>query len=84
MKARNRLILKEASEVVEALAGALARLTALERRLRVFAALLRDDTPATARRETDPRSPKPTVAFSEIDAARADRALARLGVRKTR
>lgn len=84
MKARNRLILKEAAELVEAFASALAPLAVLERRLRVFASLLRDDTPVTARRERDPRPPKPTVAFSEIDSARAERALARLGVRKTR
>ena len=84
MRSGHRFLLKEAGELVEAFASALAPLAALERRLRVFAAHLRDDEPAASKRETDARQPKPTVAFSEIDSARADRALTRLGVRKTR
>jgi hypothetical protein len=84
MRSGNRRQLKEAGDLLEAFASALAPLAALERRLRVFAAHLRDEELAATKCETDARPPKPTVAFSEIDSARADRALARLGVRKTR
>jgi hypothetical protein len=84
MRPRYRFLLKEAGELVEAFASALAPLAALERRLRVFAVYLRDGEPTVTKREPAARPPKPTVAFSEIDSARAERALARLGVRKTR
>lgn len=84
MRSPNRLLRKEASDVLDAVANVLAPVAVLEHRLRVFATLLRDSSGESTGRQRRPQAPKPTVEFSELDSARADRALAHLGVRRTR
>ena len=84
MKSRTTALVEQGANVVDALANVLAPVAVLEQRLRCFAHTLRDDDGGSARRPNTPRSPQPTVEFNNLDEARAERALARLGVRRTR
>jgi hypothetical protein len=72
--------------VVRSAASAIAALTPLERHLRVLAATL--DESETDKAQGRPRraatSPKTTVPFTELDSKKAERALARLGIRNTK
>jgi hypothetical protein len=74
------------SDVLEAAADVLGSVLTLERRLRTLASILRDAVPTPTRQSQARHQTRPTatVEFSEVDAAKADRALARLGVRRSR
>ena len=83
MSRRTELV-RHGADVIEALANVLAPVAVLEHRLRLLAHALRDDDNLPARIPSSRRRFRSTVEFSDLDAARADRALARLGVRGPR
>jgi len=85
MSSKRTTLAHAVAEVIEAVADVLAPVAVVERRLRVVAHLLLEG-PGTAPGRPAPRRarPTPTVEFTDVDGAKADRALARLGVRRIR
>ena len=72
--------------VLRSFASAIAALAPLERQLRVLATEL-DENQADegkARRGRGAAPPTPTVEFTELDSKKAERALARIGIRSTK
>lgn len=78
-------VLRAIADVARSAAAALAALTPLERQLRTLAAVLDDGVGGGKNppRRT-PAAPRSTVGFTELDSKRAERALARHGIRSTK
>lgn len=81
----SREALRTVANLARSLAGAIESLAPVERQLRVLADQLEPDDRKDLQHKRGPRGPaepQPTVQFSDVDAKKAERALARIGVRR--